>query len=264
MKPCLPETVKSIYDNIPVNRLIVVDGGSRDGTIEFLSTLPNVEFIDDRHGNRATAREKGIKAVETDWHLHVDSDVILCRDWYRYAKRLIKDDVGAIWGVALPIERHMFNNVYSMSRLYHMKVSDTLIRQVFSRRFMTHDTLFRTDLVRDMKIPRDLFVWEDHYLGMQVVNKGFKFVKTKIPYCLHMHSERSLKDFFFNGYTERKYGFYSSKDVLVRSVLAFPKGIWIMMVTGDYIASKLQILNYVYMLKGWLYYRGGPANHGWL
>jgi len=30
--------------------------------------LPNVKIIDDSRGNRATARQKGIEAVETEWH----------------------------------------------------------------------------------------------------------------------------------------------------------------------------------------------------
>ena len=34
IKPCLKECVESIFANLPVNRLIVVDGGSTDGTLE--------------------------------------------------------------------------------------------------------------------------------------------------------------------------------------------------------------------------------------
>ncbi|MEM3590703.1 MAG: glycosyltransferase family A protein [Candidatus Bathyarchaeia archaeon] len=124
LKPCLPECVKSIYDNVPVNRLIVVDGGSTDGTLEFLEKMPSVEIIDDSRGNRATARQKGIEAVETEWHLHVDSDVMLCRDWFAKASRYIQDDVGAIWGVAIPIEPHTFNIAYAMSKFYRMPIRD--------------------------------------------------------------------------------------------------------------------------------------------
>ena len=81
-------------------------GGSSDGTVEFLQRYPNVSIIDDSNGNRATARQKGIEAVDTEWHLHVDSDVILCQNWFAKASKLLSDDVGAIWGVAIPIEPH--------------------------------------------------------------------------------------------------------------------------------------------------------------
>jgi len=256
MKPTLPETVKSIYDNVPVNRLIVVDGGSTDGTLEYLSRFPRVEIIDDSKGNRATAREKGIKAVETEWHLHVDSDVVLCRDWFKYASKYMKKGVGAIWGVAIPVEEHVFNMVYSMSKLYRMRIIDTLIAQVFSKRYMTHDTLIRTEAVEDIRIPRDLYVWEDHYIGLHIVSKGYKFIKTRIPYCLHYVSEKSLESNILNGYILNKYRYLSPKDILLRVSMAVPKGVWIYINTRDYISARNQVISYIYMLKGWLLYRG--------
>ena len=85
LKPCLSECLNSIYQNIPVNRLIVVDGGSTDGTLELVRTYPNVEVIDDTHGTRATARQRGIEAVKTQWHIHVDSDVMLSKGWFQNA-----------------------------------------------------------------------------------------------------------------------------------------------------------------------------------
>ena len=36
-KPCLKECLESIGDNLPINRLIIVDGGSTDETISFIS-----------------------------------------------------------------------------------------------------------------------------------------------------------------------------------------------------------------------------------
>ncbi|MDR2719264.1 MAG: glycosyltransferase family 2 protein, partial [Nitrososphaerota archaeon] len=105
LKPCLRECVDSIYSNVPVSSLIVVDGGSTDGTLELLQTYPNVKIVSDVMGNRATARQKGIEAVETLWHVHVDSDVILCPDWFMRVWRRVEVDVGAVWGAALPIDR---------------------------------------------------------------------------------------------------------------------------------------------------------------
>ena len=154
LKPCLSECVESIYRNVPVNRLLVVDGGSTDGTLELLRKYPNVKIIEDSHGTRASARQKGIDAVETEWHIHVDSDVILCEDWFRKAWENVADDVGAVWGVAVPNEKHYYNATYAMSKLYHISVKDLMVRQMRSERYMMHDTLIRTSTVRDIRIPR--------------------------------------------------------------------------------------------------------------
>lgn len=90
LKPCLGDCVHSIYKNVPLNRLIVVDGGSTDGTIEYLKKFPNVVIIDDSKGCRATARQIGIDMVETDWFLFVDSDVILSRNWFNEAWKKLR------------------------------------------------------------------------------------------------------------------------------------------------------------------------------
>ena len=60
----LEECLASVYANVPVNQLIVVDGYSTDRTLEILNRYnqkhSNVKVFFDT-GRRATGREKGIK-----------------------------------------------------------------------------------------------------------------------------------------------------------------------------------------------------------
>jgi glycosyltransferase involved in cell wall biosynthesis/uncharacterized C2H2 Zn-finger protein len=254
LKPCLKECLDSIYSNTPVNRLIVVDGGSKDGTLELVKGYLNAVIIDDTGGTRATARQKGIEAVETEWHLHVDSDVILCRNWFRRAGKFIAgNNVGAIWGVAIPTELHTYNRTKAMSKFYKMPVSDLLVKQIRSERYMTHDTLFRTDLLKDIKIPSELHIWEDDYIGKWVIKKGYKFLKVKDPYCFHnLHLRRTYEDNIVNGYLMHKYGVWSFRAVLLRFLLAIPKAVWIYVITRDFVAARGQIQIYVLTMKGWL------------
>ena len=97
----LKECLVSVYKNVPVNQLIVVDGYSTDETLpiikEFDNIYHNVKIVFDK-GNRATGRQTGISLVATDWFIFVDSDVILCKDWYKKAQHYINENVGAVWG----------------------------------------------------------------------------------------------------------------------------------------------------------------------
>ena len=49
-------------------------------------------------GTRATARQKGIELLNTEWFAFVDSDIILNEGWFETVKKSIANDVGAIEG----------------------------------------------------------------------------------------------------------------------------------------------------------------------
>jgi glycosyltransferase involved in cell wall biosynthesis len=179
----LSECLKSIYANVPVNRLIIVDGYSTDKTLqivrEFQEKHGNVLMIPDR-GTRATARQKGIDNVKTEWFLFVDSDAILCNNWFKKAGRHLRPNVGAIWGIEIwsTIRNPVILKLFLM-----------LTRKIFDLRGGTHDTLIRTDLVKDIKIPKILHVFEDTYIKDWITKKGYKLVACYDPYCIHFRPD---------------------------------------------------------------------------
>ena len=252
-KPCLQDCVDSIYRNIPVSTLIVVDGGSVDGTLDLLRKYPNVKIIDDVDGTRATARQKGIAAVETLWHVHVDSDVILCSDWFTQVWKKVEADVGAVWGTALPNDEHFFNMSYAMSKLYRVSLKDLMTKQMRSERCMMHDTLIRTSVVKGIKIPAGLHIWEDDYIGKYIIRKGYRFLKVSDPYCLHnVTPNERFEGYVTAGYLMKKCNIGSFKQVVRWLGLAIPKSMWIFIVTRDIQAAKIQFLSSVLTFKGWL------------
>lgn len=253
LKPCLSECVESIYRNVPVNRLLVVDGGSTDGTLDFLRKFPGVVIIEDSNGTRASARQKGIDAVETEWHLHVDSDVILCDDWFKKAWSNVGDDVGAVWGVAVPNEEHYYNATYAMAKLYKMSVKDLMVRQMRSERYMMHDTLIRSSAVKDIKIPPNLHIYEDDYIGKHIVGKGYRFLKVTEPYCLHnVTPVERTQGYVTTGYLLKVYHYGRFSQVLRWVLTSAPKSAWIFIVTRDFQASKTNFKSNVLIFKGWL------------
>ncbi len=252
LQPCLKQCIDSAYAQLPVGRLLVVDGGSTDGTLELVQKYPRTEIIEDVPGNRATARQKGIEAAETAWHLHLDSDVILCKDWFKAASKQLKPDVGALWGVTIPGDRHIYNITKSMALLYRKNVLDYIIQQQHLKRYLTHDTLLRTEAVKDIKIPTNLHIWEDHYIGQHIVAKNYKWLTTREPCCIHYFHERAnFEEYVESGRLARKVRSYSDRQVLLRLGFAVPKSLWIMAATGDFKAAKLQMENYIGLAKGW-------------
>lgn len=253
VQPCLKDCLDSIFTNVPVGSLIVVDGGSNDGTLDLLLKYPDVVLIHDPSGTRATARQKGIEAVDSEWHIHVDSDVVLSKGWFRKAWTHVNAEVGAIWGAAIPAEKHFFNIDFAMSKLYGKSIKELLVKQMRGQRCMMHDTLIRTTSVRGIEIPRSLHIWEDEYIGRYITRKGYKFLKVIEPYCLHyLTPNERFSGFITTGYLMRKYGIWRFSQVFRRLLLALPKSVWIFIATRDLQASKIHLLSQVLILKGWL------------
>src|SRR5690606_27392106 len=80
----------------------MLEAGTEEKTLRFLSNrddrFHNVKVIKDA-GNRATARQKGIENVTSEWFIFVDSDVLLCKNWYKKALQHINAGVGGVWGI---------------------------------------------------------------------------------------------------------------------------------------------------------------------
>ena len=175
----LKECLESVYTNVPVAKLIAVDGCSKDKTLDILNWFNekyhNVKIILDE-GNRATARQKGIENVTTEWFLFVDSDVVLCDDWFKKAQQYISADVGAVWGTEI------WSTLGSPAAL---KLFLLTTRKIFEGRGGTHDTLIRTELVKDIEIPKKLHVYEDAYIKDWIERKGYRAVACYVPFCIH-------------------------------------------------------------------------------
>jgi len=178
----LTQCLNSIYANIPVAQLIVVDGGSTDQTLPILNKFNkkyhNIVLLFD-NGTRATARQKGIEHVTTKWFMFVDSDVVLCRDWYKKAQKYLQPDVGAIWGT----------EVWStLNNPQVLQLFLIITRKIFEARGGTHDTLIRTSAVRGIKIPPKLHMFEDAYIKDSISKNNYRVVACYSPFCLHYRS----------------------------------------------------------------------------
>jgi glycosyltransferase involved in cell wall biosynthesis len=177
----LGKCLASIYENVPVKNLIVIDGFSTDGTLKILSEINkkhgNIRVLS-VNGSRAKAREKAMRQVSTDWFMFVDSDVILSKDWFRQAEKHVKPDVGAIWGVNIDVIPNVKDKNF-------IKFQRLIAQQCFTLRGGTHDTLIRREAVMGVKIPEQLHVYEDAYIMNWIKEKGYKVVIGDDVYCLH-------------------------------------------------------------------------------
>ena len=184
--------------------MIVVDGFSTDRTLQILGDF------NQRHGNvlvfqvdgsRAKARTEGIRHVTTDWFLFVDSDVVLCKDWYKQVQADLKTGVAAVWGLNVDVIPNVLNPLV-------IRLQGILARECFKLRGGTHDTLILTKAVRGIQIPDHLTTYEDAYIIKHIKAQGYKVAVGSQIYCLHYKSPTSwsAKTGFEQAGTEFKCG----------------------------------------------------------
>lgn len=240
-RPVLHDCLRALYANVNVNRLLVIDEGSKDDTLAVVSAYPDVE-IHQTKGGRAVARQRGIDIVETEWHMHLDSDIVLCDDWQVKAEKLIADDVGAIWGCDIPANPRILHRVIPMQFVRRLDVPGLMIRNAMMwNRGNTNDTLIRTEVVKDIRIPSDLHVFEDWFIRKHIEDKGYRFVLAREPFCLH-YSEPSFsyESCAQIASLQKKYGRQSFLTTAKYFLLGPAKCAAILMLTRDREAARDQ------------------------
>lgn len=98
IKPCLDSILSQKADKIEI---IVVDNGSKDGSIIFIKeNYPQISLIENRFNlGAAKARNQGIEIAKGEWILSLDCDVVLDKDFFYNINNALKDlspEVGSI------------------------------------------------------------------------------------------------------------------------------------------------------------------------
>lgn len=250
IKPCLDLCLKSIRKEIPVNRLIVVDGGSTDGTLELIKRFKDLNplIVIDKHGNRATARQIGISKVETDLFAFIDSDIVLSPGWFSQAIKYFDDPtVGAVWGATIPLEPRKMKYYMAMARFYN-KGPLELSKEKGAVRGMLHDTLLRTYAVKDIQIPPQLHVMEDHFIRLYV-EKRYKWISTDKPYCYHYFREKDPREAYLDAYYGWKYGVYSKTWYVKHLMFFWAKLLYLLLFTLELSVVESEIEKESHFLK---------------
>jgi glycosyltransferase involved in cell wall biosynthesis len=177
----LTQCLNSVYQNVPVKNLIVIDGFSTDRTLEILARFngkhSNVKLVQMK-GSRAKARTEGIRRVSTEWFMFVDSDVLLCKDWFSNAQKNIRDGVGAVWGLNVDVLPNIKNK-------FILGLQCMLARKCFYLRGGTHDALILHEAVGDILVPEHLHTFEDAFIMQWIEAHGYRAIVGKDIYCLH-------------------------------------------------------------------------------
>jgi hypothetical protein len=82
------KNLTSIYRDVPVNRMLISDGGCKDDSIAVVAKFPRVTVYDHRaYKTLGYCLRKLIESVETEWFIYLHSDVYLPEGWFDAMRR---------------------------------------------------------------------------------------------------------------------------------------------------------------------------------
>ncbi|ADN49858.1 glycosyltransferase family 2 protein [Vulcanisaeta distributa] len=214
-KGIFPLVLESIRRYVPLNRLIVVDRYSSDGTVELIKEKFPDALIIQTSASLGYARYIGIKFVETEWFAFIDSDVIVLPQWFRVLSGFMKHErIGAVEGSYIQladilytqefrliidiykyINNSILDNQVSLIKyklpLSKMNILNILKNGLTDVRPIFNNSLIRTEAVKDWVPNPYLNAYEDLAVAQHIIRRGYYWLTINIPLVLHGNPPRS-------------------------------------------------------------------------
>ncbi|HEV8572112.1 MAG TPA: glycosyltransferase [Actinomycetota bacterium] len=192
MKISLVATVKDAGEHVgdfldsvraqirPPDEVVIVDGGSSDGTLETLRSATDFTFIEAPGANIAQGRNIAIRATAHDVIAVSDADCVLGPDWLAHLERAIENGADVAMGFYRPVARSFFE---VCSAAVSVRDED----EVDPERFMpsSRSVAFRREAFeRAGGYPEWLEIGEDMYLNhrFRELDARMEFVPRSVAY----------------------------------------------------------------------------------
>lgn len=104
------------------NRIIIIDSGSTDGTVEIAKELGAEVYFRAWTNDFSEQRNFALEHIETEWVLYLDADERMNETLVQEIKRIVQEDKKALYR----LERH--NNAFGRSFRYGVLGPDSVVR----------------------------------------------------------------------------------------------------------------------------------------
>ena len=211
--------LQSIYREIPVRRIIIVDAGSTDRTVEIASSFDKVDVYIKPEMNIGQATKYGFSKAETEWVAVIDSDMVLRNGWFEDMKRHM-DGADAVEGCR--VEHYRFETRPECKKLRYGVFGQTLLKREPVLSIIDLDNLpHGEDAAIKFNFEKRGMKWKkvenylaDHYPKIQ----GTTYRRTGTvfrTYAIYIPKKQQIEE----GHIYRQYNMITKKQAIARLVI---------------------------------------------
>lgn len=171
----LPQAIESVLNqSYESKEIIVVDGGSIDGTVDYLNTLqaPSLRWISETDKGIYDAMNKGVRIASGEWHYFLGADDTLALDIFSTIAPELNDSFRIVFGDV------QFENGYRM-------VSFLKSRTWLQNTLHHQSAFYHRSLFTDFQYDTSLRVMSDYELNLliHVKNLPTRYVPVVVALC---------------------------------------------------------------------------------
>lgn len=218
--------LQSIVDNIPVRKIWVIDKHSRDMTINIAEQFhANVIQTD---VSLAESRRLGFNLVETEYFANVDSDVVLCDDWFNKIMQSWTDrNVGCVWGIGVNQEK--LHEAYQTTMYRFREPTKYHIPHLLNM-------VSRRSILRNIEYPASIcsgsVAGEDYLIMKWIEQQGFRCIVAPV-YVKHYSVPSQMKKSSWGGASLRLLKRENIITILSKLILVVPQATLAALVTHE-------------------------------
>ena len=182
IKSCLSSIMRQDYpkDNFDV---IIVDGGSRDNTLDVVTECPAEIVIESRRG-RGVTYNRGFQEAKGDYVAFLDSDAIAPTSWLSNAIRILRQDTQT--AVVY------FRNLAPPDSSYFQKCVDTLLSKSWGQ---ANGAVYRKSALNKIGgFNVSLRYLQEDEAGIRLLRQGYNFRVVDKPAIWH-YPRKSFKSY---------------------------------------------------------------------
>lgn len=146
----------SFFKEIPINRLLIGDGGCTDGSVKIVKKFPRVKIIDQTsHNSLGYCIKELIENVETGWFVYLHADVYLPEGWYdemvRYQNKYDWYECNRKIAILVEYwseEQNKEERAYSGSQMGRTKVFENVVSKIEDDYLNRNEDIIFSELIK--------------------------------------------------------------------------------------------------------------------